>query len=115
VPRRLPGGAERAGHDWTRLDLARVTEAFKKGEVQRALELTPPEVGDALSVAGTPQDWIRWIEGDLAPADFGHLLVTFADPFLVETWAGISIEGLPTLEEQLQLFHDALRISPQPA
>jgi len=26
------------------------------------------------------------------------------DPFLVQSWAGISIDGLPTLEEQLQLF-----------
>jgi 5,10-methylenetetrahydromethanopterin reductase len=153
-------GAERAGRDWTSLDLANnalgaiaedpgpaqeaarivaafyissmppellarngvdpaevapVTEAFNKGDVQRALELTPPEVGDALSVAGTPQDWKRWIEGDFAPAGFGHLLVTFADPFLVESWAGISIDGLPTFEEQLQLFHDEVIAQPHRA
>jgi 5,10-methylenetetrahydromethanopterin reductase len=144
-------GAERAGRDWTCLDLANnplgaiaedpepareaarivaafyissmppelltrngvdpaevapVAEAFKRGEVQRALELTSPEVGEALSVAGTPEDWNRWIEDDLAPAGFGHLLVTFADPFLVESWAGIRIEGLPRLEKQLELFHN---------
>jgi 5,10-methylenetetrahydromethanopterin reductase len=142
-------GAERAGRDWTRLDLADnvlgaiaedaepareaarviaafyisampsellerhginpaevapIVEAFKRGDVRRALEGTPPSVGEALSVAGTPSDWIEWIEEDFVPAGFAHLLVTFADPFLVESWAGISIDGLPTLDEQIQLF-----------
>jgi alkanesulfonate monooxygenase SsuD/methylene tetrahydromethanopterin reductase-like flavin-dependent oxidoreductase (luciferase family) len=142
-------GAERAGRDWTRLDLADnvlgaiaedaepareaarviaafyissmppellerhginpaevapIVEAFKRGDVRRALEGTPPRLGEALSVAGTPSDWIEWIEEDFVPAGFAHLLVTFADPFLVESWAGISIDGLPTLDEQIQLF-----------
>jgi 5,10-methylenetetrahydromethanopterin reductase len=142
-------GAERAGRDWTRLDLADnvlgaiaedaepareaarviaafyissmppellerhgidpaevapIVEAFKRGDVRRALEGTPPSLGEALSVAGTPSDWIEWIEEDFVPAGFAHLLVTFADPFLVESWAGISIDGLPTLEEQIRLF-----------
>src|SRR5256714_2279509 len=143
-------GAERAGRDWTELDLAdnmlgaiaedveaageaaRVVAgfylssmpsellerngvdpadvapavaAFNSGDVQRALELTPLWVGQALSVAGTAQDWIEKIERDLQPAGFDHLLVTFADPYLVESWAGITIEGLPSLDEQLRLFH----------
>ena len=142
-------GAERAGRDWTRLDLADnvlgaiaedaepareaarviaafyissmppellerhginpaevapIVEAFKRGDVRRALEGTPPSLGEALSVAGTPSDWIEWIEEDFVPAGFAHLLVTFADPFLVESWAGISIDGLPSLDEQIQLF-----------
>jgi len=61
-------------------------------------------VGETLSVAGTARAWIDKIERDLIPAGFGHLLVTFVDPFLVESWAGISIDCLPTLEEQLRLF-----------
>jgi 5,10-methylenetetrahydromethanopterin reductase len=83
-----------------------IIEAFAAGDVGGALELTPVELGDALSVAGTPQDWIDKIERDLIPAGFSHLLVTFADPFLVESWTGDTIEGLPSLEDQLRLFHD---------
>jgi 5,10-methylenetetrahydromethanopterin reductase len=79
--------------------------AFNAGDVQRALALTPPEVGDALSVAGTAQDWIEKVERDFEPSGFNHLLVTFADPFLVESWAGITIEGLPSLDDQIRLFH----------
>jgi alkanesulfonate monooxygenase SsuD/methylene tetrahydromethanopterin reductase-like flavin-dependent oxidoreductase (luciferase family) len=89
-------------------DVEPAVEAFNAGDVKRALELTPPAVGDALSVAGTAQDWINKIERDLRPAGFRHLLVTFADPFLVESWAGVTIEGLPSLEDQLRLFHAAV-------
>lgn len=93
-------GAERAGRDWTELDLADnvlgaigedaepireaarivaafyissmpaellarngvdasevapAVDAFRRGDVQRALELTPPDAADALTVAGTPR------------------------------------------------------------
>ena len=82
--------------------------AFNAGDVQRALDLTPPGIEDALSVAGTPQDWIDKIERDFIPAGFNHLLVTFADPLLVESWAGLTIEGLPSLDDQIQLFHDSV-------
>jgi 5,10-methylenetetrahydromethanopterin reductase len=142
-------GAERAGRDWTQLDLANnmlgaiaedarpareaarlvaafyissmppellerngvepaevapVVDAFNSGEIQRALDLTSPRVGATLSVAGTAQDWIEKIQRDLLPAGFRHLLVTFVDPFLVESWAGVTIDGLPSLEEQLRHF-----------
>ena len=82
-----------------------IIDAFQGGDVRRALADTPVELGDALSVAGTPDDWVRAIEERMIPAGFNHLLVTFADPFLVESWSGTQIDGLPSLEEQLRLFH----------
>jgi 5,10-methylenetetrahydromethanopterin reductase len=146
-------GAERAGRDWTSLDLAdnmlgaiaqdadaareaaRIVAAFylssmprellerngvsvdevapaiaafKGGDVQRALELTPAEVADALSVAGTAEAWVEKIRRDVQPSGINHLLVTFADPFLVESWAGMKIDGLPSLDDQIRLFHDSV-------
>ena len=92
-------------------DVRSIVEAFTAGDVQRALELTPPELGAALSVAGTARDWIEKIEGDFLPAGFNHLLVTFADPFLVESWSGRKIDGLPSLEDQLRLFHDEVMVA----
>jgi 5,10-methylenetetrahydromethanopterin reductase len=89
-------------------EVAPAIAAFKEGNVERALALTPRAVGDALSVAGTAQDWIDKIEGELLPAGFGHLLVTFADPVLVEGWAGFTIDGLPSLDDQIRLFHDSV-------
>jgi 5,10-methylenetetrahydromethanopterin reductase len=151
-------GAERAGRDWTELDLANnvlgaiapdaepareaarivtafyisamprellerngvdpaavepAVEAFARGDVKQALELTPRDATDALTVAGTAQDWLEWLDRDFVPSGFGHVLVTFADPFLVESWAGIKIDGLPSLREQLQLFRDDVMSRPK--
>ena len=89
-------------------EVAPAIAAFKEGNVERALALTPRSVGDALSVAGTAQDWIDKIERDLLPAGFGHLLVTFADPVLVKSWAGLTIDGLPSLDDQIRLFHTSV-------
>jgi 5,10-methylenetetrahydromethanopterin reductase len=101
MPREL---LERNGVDPAAVEPA--VEAFARGEVKQALELTPRAATDALTVAGTAQDWLEWLDRDFAPSGFGHVLVTFADPFLVESWAGIEIDGLPSLREQLQLFRD---------
>ena len=89
-------------------EVAPAIAAFNAGDVARALSLTPSAVGDALSVAGTPQDWIDKIERDVVPSGVGHLLVTFADPFLVESWAGVTIDGLPSLDDQIRLFHSSV-------
>jgi 5,10-methylenetetrahydromethanopterin reductase len=89
-------------------DVAPAIAAFNAGDVELALALTPPAVGDALSVAGTAQDWIDKIERDVLPSGFDHLLVTFADPFLVESWAGLTIDGLPSLDDQIRLFHGSV-------
>lgn len=86
-------------------EVGAIIDAFLAGDVRRALDDTPVELGDALSVAGTPDDWVCAIEERMIPAGFNHLLVTFADPFLVESWSGTRIDGLPSLEEQLRLFH----------
>jgi hypothetical protein len=32
------------------------------------------------------------------------MLVSFADPFTLGAWAGITIEGLPDLVQQVRLF-----------
>ena len=71
----------------------------------RALARTPSAIGDALSVGGTAEDWIEKIKRDFRPAGFDHLLVPFADPFLVESSAGMRIDGLPSLHDQIRLFH----------
>src|SRR5215211_7082216 len=116
---RFRAGAERAGRDWSSLDLganvltaigtdpnatkeaARVitafyipsmpqqlierhdidyesvrpiVEAFGSGDDGRALELTSPEVGAKLSIAGTPEEWVEKIETDVLPSGFNHLI-----------------------------------------
>jgi len=83
-----------------------VNEAFAAGDVQRALEATPNEIADRIMVAGSPEDWIAWLKDTYAPAGLSHALVSFTDPSTLRAWAGIEIEGLPDLGEQVQLMGD---------
>ena len=80
-----------------------VNEAFAAGDVQGALEATPEEVADRIMVAGTPDDWVRWLTETYAPPGLNHALVSFTDPFTLKAWAGMKVEGLPDLGEQVRI------------
>ena len=54
-------------------------------------------------VAGTPDDWVRWLTETHAPQGLNHALVSFTDPFTLKAWAGIEVEGLPDLGEQVRI------------
>ena len=79
-------------------------EAFAAGDVARALALTDDAIVDRIVVAGTPDDWLAWLTTTYAPCGFDHALVSFADPFLLDAWAGAEVEGLPDLADQVRLF-----------
>jgi 5,10-methylenetetrahydromethanopterin reductase len=93
-------------HGLSRDELAPVIDAFAAGEVERALDLTPDTVVDALSVAGTPQEWVERLRRDALPTGVDHLLLSFADPFTVRAWSGREIGDVPDLAGQLRLFRD---------
>jgi len=97
-----PALLERHGIDPEEVTL--VTEAFAAGDVARALEATPDDVADRLMVAGTPEDWVSWLKETYAPAGLNHALVSFTDPFTLKAWAGIEVEGLPDLCEQVRMM-----------
>jgi 5,10-methylenetetrahydromethanopterin reductase len=101
IPSMPPALLERHGIEPERV--APVGEAFAAGDVQGALEATPDEVADRIMVAGTPEDWVRWLAETYSPAGLNHALVSFTDPFTLMAWAGIEVEGLPDLGEQVRL------------
>jgi 5,10-methylenetetrahydromethanopterin reductase len=88
-----------------------VIEAFAAGDVQGALAATPEEVADRIMVAGTAEDWVQWLTETYAPSGLNHALVSFTDPYTLTAWAGIEIEGLPRLEEQVRMFGE--RVLPE--
>jgi 5,10-methylenetetrahydromethanopterin reductase len=102
IPSMPPALLERHGIDMGKV--AAVNDAFAAGDVQRALEVTPDEVADRIMVAGTPEDWVGWLKETYAPAGMNHALVSFTDPFTLKAWAGIDVEGLPDLGEQVRIF-----------
>jgi 5,10-methylenetetrahydromethanopterin reductase len=85
-------------------EVAPVNDAFAAGDIRRALASTPDSLADRLVVAGTPDDWLRWLTETYAAAGLDHALVSFADPFTLRTWAGVSVDGLPSLDAQVRLF-----------
>jgi 5,10-methylenetetrahydromethanopterin reductase len=85
-------------------DVAPVNAAFAAGDIERALDLTPNAVVDRIMVAGAPEDWVRWLTDDYAPAGLNHALVSFTDPFTLNAWADREVAGLPDLVEQVRLF-----------
>ncbi len=109
IPSMPPGLLERHGIEPG--SVAAVTEAFAAGDVQRALEATPDEVADRIMIAGTPEDWVRWLTETYTPAGLDHALVSFTDPFTLRAWAGMEVDGLPDLGEQVRLFGE--RVLPE--
>ena len=79
-------------------------DAFAAGDVKGALAATPDALADRLVVAGTPDDWLRWLTESYAPSGMDHALVSFADPFTLRAWAGVEVDGLPGLRDQVRLF-----------
>jgi alkanesulfonate monooxygenase SsuD/methylene tetrahydromethanopterin reductase-like flavin-dependent oxidoreductase (luciferase family) len=84
-------------------ELRPVVDAFAGGDVDGALDLVPLEVGERLSLAGTPDEWISRIRRDIDGNGYNHIALGLVDPYLVERWSGQSVRGLPTLSEQLRL------------
>jgi 5,10-methylenetetrahydromethanopterin reductase len=101
IPSMQPALLERHGIDPDQV--TPVNEAFAAGDVQGALEATPEEIADRIMVAGTPEDWVRWLTETYAPPGLNHALVSFTDPFTLKAWAGMEVEGLPDLGEQVRI------------
>jgi 5,10-methylenetetrahydromethanopterin reductase len=102
IPSMPPALLER--HDIDPDEVAPVNAAFAAGEIERALGLTPDAVVDRIMVAGTPEDWVRWLTDTYGPAGLNHALVSFTDPFTLKAWADREVAGLPDLVEQVRLF-----------
>jgi len=83
-----------------------VVEAFARGDVEGALKLVPLELGERLTLAGTPEEWVERIRTEFAGNGYNHMALGLVDPYLVESWSGREVDGLPSLGEQLRLIQD---------
>ena len=104
IPSMPPSLLERHGIEPA--SVAPIIEAFGRGNVAEALRLTSDEVADRISIAGTPDDWVERLQRDFVPSGLDHVIVVPADAFLVRSWAGVEVPGLPDLAGQLRLLHD---------
>jgi 5,10-methylenetetrahydromethanopterin reductase len=101
IPSMPPALLER--HSIVPDEVTPIVKAFADGDVRRALAATPDDVVDRIAVAGSPEDWVHWLTETYAPEDLNHALISFADPHTLEAWAGVTVDGLPDLTEQVRL------------
>ncbi len=89
-------------------ELQPIVEALGRGEIDRAIELTAPEVAETLSIAGTPDECARKIADDIAAAGVNHMILAITDPAMVKAFTGRDLENVPDVKGQLQLVHDEI-------
>ena len=87
-------------------DLKPILDAFGAGDVQKALDLTSPELGEKLSIAGTPEECVEKLQRDILSTGINHVVAAITDPYLVKAFTGRDIANCPDSFGQLQLIHD---------
>jgi 5,10-methylenetetrahydromethanopterin reductase len=98
-------------HGMRRADLQPIIDALGEGHVDKAIELTAPDIAETLSVAGTPEECVAKLKADILPTGVNHVIAAITDPFLVKLFSGKEISGVPDVRGQLRLIHD--RVMPE--
>jgi 5,10-methylenetetrahydromethanopterin reductase len=87
-------------------DMQPINDALGKGDLTGAIELTPPEIAERLSVAGTPEECVAKLRSEVVDAGVNHLIFAITDAVLVKALMGRDLENVASVNEQLQLIHD---------
>jgi alkanesulfonate monooxygenase SsuD/methylene tetrahydromethanopterin reductase-like flavin-dependent oxidoreductase (luciferase family) len=85
-------------------DMTPIIEALGKGELDKAYELTSPEVADKLSIAGSPEECVAKIQ-EIAGTGVNHMILCITDPAIVKAFTGKDVD-VPDVNGQLRLIHD---------
>jgi 5,10-methylenetetrahydromethanopterin reductase len=87
-------------------DLQPIIDALGKGDLAGAIELTPPEIAERLSVAGTPEECVAKLRTEIVDAGINHLIFAITDAALVKAMMGRDVDDVATVNDQLQMIHD---------
>ena len=104
VPSLSTESLEQAGIDPD--EVKPIVEAVERGDLGGAARATSDRVASAFTLAGDANDWIEHIRREIEPTRLNHLVLAIMDPVLVDSWAGLSIDGLPTMKRQLELISE---------
>lgn len=104
IPAMPQNQVERHGIDYE--SLQPISAAFASGDVGKALDLTTPELGEKLSVAGTPEECVEKLKSDIIPPGINHVICSVTDAFLVKHFSGRDLDNVPDVPGQLRLIHD---------
>ena len=87
-------------------DLTPIIEAIGAGDLPKGVELTSPELAEKLSIAGTPEEVTAKIKSEIEGTGVNHVICAVTDASLVKAFTGQTVDGVATVEEQLQLIAD---------
>jgi alkanesulfonate monooxygenase SsuD/methylene tetrahydromethanopterin reductase-like flavin-dependent oxidoreductase (luciferase family) len=82
-----------------------IVETLGRGDVEGAINMTPPEVADTLSIAGTPAECVAKIKANIEPAGVNHMILAITDAAMVKAFTGKDVP-VPDVRGQLQLVYD---------
>ncbi|MEU7166923.1 LLM class flavin-dependent oxidoreductase [Streptomyces morookaense] len=85
-----------------------VIEAIGAGDLARGIRLTPPEIADRLSVAGTPEECLEKIRTQIAPTGVNHVICAVTDRTLVKAFTGRDLPDVADVPAQLRLVHERI-------
>ena len=108
LPSMPPKLVERHGVSYD--DVKPICEAFARGDVKEALRRTPDDLADRFCIAGTPEQIVERLTADVLPSGVGHVVLALTDQASVQSWAGLELPGLPSLDAQIRLIGE--RIAP---
>jgi 5,10-methylenetetrahydromethanopterin reductase len=83
-----------------------ILDAFGAGDVPKALDLTTPEIGDMLSISGTPEECVEKLQRDILSTGINHVIAAVVDPYLVKAFTSREIQNCPDTPAQLRLIAD---------
>jgi len=87
-----------------------IVDALGAGDLAGSIDATTPEIGETLSIAGTPEECVAKLK-EIEAAGVNHMILAITDATLVKTFMGRDIEGVADVDTQLRLIHD--RIMPE--
>ena len=87
-------------------ELTPIIEAIGAGDLAKGIELTSPKLADRLSIAGTPDEVTAKIRSEIEGTGVNHVIAAVTDASLVKAFTGQTVEGVATVDEQLQLLAD---------
>jgi 5,10-methylenetetrahydromethanopterin reductase len=91
------------------IDPARLTpikEAFQRGDIKAAIEMTPNDVADSQYLAtGSPDEVVEQLRV-VQQEGYNHICIDLIDALGVKNMTGLDVSGVPTAAQQVQLLHD---------
>ncbi|MGQ0464468.1 MAG: LLM class flavin-dependent oxidoreductase [Sporichthyaceae bacterium] len=93
-----------ARHGIDRAVVDPILEAVHAGQIDRAIELTTPELVETLSISGTPAECVAKLRADVLPWGVNHVVAGIVDPALVKLYTGKDVDNVPDAAGQLRLI-----------